>query len=457
MDLGVSSPQLDDASRGFSFMHNGPLDMRMDQSQTLDASEVVNKHDESDLIKIFRDYGEEKFARKIASNICKIRDEKNITSTLELADIVKKSVPYTNSRKHPATKVFQALRIEVNQELNELTDALPLLFDALKPQGRLLALTFHSLEDRIVKNFINYIVELIPDKEKKLQIMYGINGEEILTEKILDHFSGYENSKPVRIGNAAYSQKQNDIYGILMDAIHAEMKEFPSDFERSEEIWSIVKGIVWVVKNNWQKADKGIWEFRSEDQHFTFSKVLCWVAIDRAIKIANLVGKQQTALKWNPIKEAIKEDIETNAWNEEVQAYTQSYDSKYLDASVLLIEQYGFVSAEEERFKKTVKAIEKELAYNGLLYRYKNQDDFGLPSSSFTVCTFWFINSLIKIGEVEKAKKYFEDLLSYSNHLDLFSEDIDFDSKRLLGNFPQAYSHLALIDTALSFNAVKKN
>ncbi len=309
---------------------------------------------------------------------------------------------------------------------------------------------------RIVKNFINYIVELIPDKEKKLQIMYGINGEEVLTEKILDHFSGYENSKPVRIGNAAYSQKQNDIYGILMDAIHAEMKEFPSDFERSDEIWSIVKGIVWVVKNNWQKADKGIWEFRSEDQHFTFSKVLCWVAIDRAIKIANLVGKQETALLWIPIKEAIKKDIETNAWNEEVQAYTQSYGSKYLDASVLLIEQYGFISAVEERFKKTVKAIEKELEYNGLLYRYKNQDDFGLPSSSFTVCTFWFINSLVKIGEVEKAKKYFEDLVGYSNHLDLFSEDIDFDSKRLLGNFPQAYSHLALIDTALSINAVKK-
>ena len=308
---------------------------------------------------------------------------------------------------------------------------------------------------RIVKNFINYIVELIPDKDQKLQIMYGINGETVLTEQILEHFSGYENSKPVRISNAAYSQKQNDIYGILMDAIHAEMKEFPSDFERSEEIWSIVKGIVWVVKNNWQKADKGIWEFRSEDQHFTFSKVLCWVAIDRAIKIAKLVGKDKVALKWTPLKEAIKDDIEDHAWNEEIQAYTQSYGSKYLDASVLLIEQYGFVSAGEERFKKTVKAIEKELAFNGLLYRYKNQDDFGLPSSSFTVCTFWFINSLIKIGEVEKAKKYFEDLMSYSNHLGLFSEDIDFDSKRLLGNFPQAYSHLALIDTVLSFNSVK--
>ena len=163
MDLGVSSPQLDDAARGFSFMHNGPLDMRMDQSQTLDAKEIVNKYDESDLIKIFRNYGEEKFARRIASSICKIRDEKNITSTLELADIVKKAVPYNNSRKHPATKVFQALRIEVNQELNELSDALPFLFDALKPQGRLLALTFHSLEDRIVKNFFKEITKLPPD------------------------------------------------------------------------------------------------------------------------------------------------------------------------------------------------------------------------------------------------------------------------------------------------------
>ena len=163
MDLGVSSPQLDDAARGFSFMHNGPLDMRMDQSQTLDANEIVNKYDESDLIKIFRNYGEEKFARRIASSICKIREEQNITSTLELVDIVKKSVPYNNSRKHPATKVFQALRIEVNQELNELSDALPFLFDALKPQGRLLALTFHSLEDRIVKNFFKEITKLPPD------------------------------------------------------------------------------------------------------------------------------------------------------------------------------------------------------------------------------------------------------------------------------------------------------
>ena len=309
---------------------------------------------------------------------------------------------------------------------------------------------------RIVKNFIDFIVELIPDKAQKLQIMYGINGEQRLTEEFLDHLSGYKNSKPVRIGNAAYSQKQNDIYGILMDAIHAEIKEVKSDFKRTEEIWSIVKGIVWVVKNNWMKPDKGIWEFRSEDLHFTFSKVLCWVAIDRAIKVAKIVGKEDAVKKWNPIKIAIKKDIETKAWNEKVKAYTQSYGSDYLDASVLLIEQYGFVDANEDRFISTVNVIEKELAYDGLLYRYKNKDDFGLPTSSFTVCTFWFIKSLIKIGQFEKAKRYFENLLNYSNHLGLFSEDIDFKTKRLLGNFPQAYSHLALIDTALAFNFSNK-
>lgn len=310
---------------------------------------------------------------------------------------------------------------------------------------------------RIVKNFINYIVELIPDKDEKLQIMYGINGEKLLTEKILDHLSGYENSTPVRIGNAAYTQKQNDIYGILMDAIHAEMEQFPTDFERVEEIWSIVKGIVWVVKNHWQEPDKGIWEFRFEDQHFTFSKLLCWVAIDRAIKIALLLDKHQMAKKWKTIAQHIKKDIYSHAWDEELQAYTQAYGSKNLDASILLMEQYGFVTPQDDRFIKTVKAIEKELSYEGLLYRYKNEDDFGLPSSSFTVCTFWFIHCLIKIGETKKAKRYFDQLLGYSNHLGLFSEDLDFKTKRMLGNFPQAYSHLALIDVALLLNAENIN
>lgn len=307
---------------------------------------------------------------------------------------------------------------------------------------------------KMAKRFLRFIVDLIPDKDEKLQIMYGINKEKILTEEILDHLSGYQGSKPVRIGNAAYTQQQNDIYGILMDVIHQQLVSFSTDIENGEELWGITKGIVWVVNKHWRKADKGIWEFRSEDRHFTFSKVLCWVAIDRAIKVAAIFGKNNKRAKWQLLEEEIRDDILQNAWNSEVQAFTQSYGSDDLDASVLLMENYGFIEAADPKFVSTVKAIERNLSNDGLLYRYKNHDDFGLPSSSFTICTFWFINSLFKIGEHKKAQQWFDRLLRYSNHLGLFSEDIDFKTKRLLGNFPQAYSHLALIETAINLSKV---
>ena len=306
---------------------------------------------------------------------------------------------------------------------------------------------------QIVKNFIRYIIDLVPDKNEKLQIMYGISGEKTLTEETLEHIDGYQGSRPVRVGNAAYIQKQNDIYGILMDVIHYQIESYTQDDEKHEELWTIVKSIVWVVRKNWQLADKGIWEFRHEDRHFTFSKLLCWVAVDRAIKISNIIEGGKSASKWKSLREEIHNDIMENAWNTKKQAFTQSYQSEHLDASVLLMEYYGFIEGKDPKYIKTVKAIEKELMHEGLLFRYKNEDDFGLPSSSFTVCTFWFINSLYKIGEEDKAKSLFDKLLGYSNHLGLFSEDIDFNSKRLLGNFPQAYSHLALIDNALNFNA----
>ena len=304
----------------------------------------------------------------------------------------------------------------------------------------------------IVKNFIKFILDIIPDKNEKLQIMYGINGEKILTEKTLKHFSGYLDSSPVRIGNAAYSQKQNDIYGILMDAIHYQIEKFPTENNDYEELWSIVKSIVWIVKNNWKLPDKGIWEFRNEDKHFTFSKLLSWVAIDRAIKISVLINKSSNLEKWKLIRTEIYNDILNNGWNSKLGAFTQSYGSDDLDASLLLMESYDFINANDSMYIKTVKAIEKNLMNDGLLFRYKNKDDFGIPSSSFTVCSFWYINSLYKIGEKEKSKDYFKKILKYSNHLGLYSEDLDFKSKRLLGNFPQAYSHLALIDCALNFN-----
>ncbi|PCJ93380.1 MAG: glycoside hydrolase [Flavobacteriaceae bacterium] len=307
----------------------------------------------------------------------------------------------------------------------------------------------------IVKRYLQFIIDLIPDKDEKLQIMYGINKEKDLTEKTLEHLSGYKGSKPVRIGNGAHKQRQNDIYGILVDVIYEQLAKFDSDIDNGEELWGITKGIVWIVTNHWKEADKGIWEFRGDDRHFTFSKVLCWVALNRAVKIAKILGKTRKIAKWELIEQEIKDDIYKNAWNPEVNAFVQSYGSSHLDASVLLMESYGFIGAKNPKFVATVKAIEKELCNDGLLYRYKNEDDFGLPSSSFTICTFWFINSLFKIGEEERAMKYFDQLLSYSNHLGLFSEDIDFKTKRLLGNFPQAYSHLALIECAVNFS--KKN
>jgi GH15 family glucan-1,4-alpha-glucosidase len=304
----------------------------------------------------------------------------------------------------------------------------------------------------VAQRYLRFIVDLIPHKDEKLQIMYGINKEKKLTEKILDHLSGYKGSGPVRIGNAAFEQRQNDIYGILMDMIHTQLLRFPNDIENGEELWSLTKGIVWIVEKHWKEPDKGIWEFRTEDRHFTFSKVLCWVAIDRAIKIARVFRKQRKIDKWLPLEAEIREEILDKAWNDKAKAFTQSYGSPYLDASVLLMEPYGFIDALDPRYVATVKAIERELSQDGLLFRYKNEDDFGLPTSSFTICTFWFINSLFRIGEEERSREWFDRVLGYSNHLGLFSEDIDFKTKRLLGNFPQAYSHLALIECALNFS-----
>jgi GH15 family glucan-1,4-alpha-glucosidase len=282
--------------------------------------------------------------------------------------------------------------------------------------------------------------------------MYGINKEKQLTEETLSHLKGYENSAPVRIGNAAYIQKQNDIYGILVDVIYQQFKNFETSLDNSESLWTITRNIVKIVKDNWEKPDKGIWEIRTDEKHFTFSKVLCWVAIDRAIKIAKILRIKEYIEMWQPLADKIKNDIYQNAWNENVNAFTQFYGSNDLDAANLLMETYGFIDATDEKFVNTVLATERELCEDGLMYRYKNKDDFGLPSSSFTICTFWLINSLNAIGKRKMAKSMFEKLLSYSNHVGLFSEDIDFKTKRLLGNFPQAYSHLALIETAINLS-----
>jgi alpha,alpha-trehalase len=315
----------------------------------------------------------------------------------------------------------------------------------------------HLGQLNMVKRFMNFIIDIIPDKDEKIQIMYGINREKELTEQVLEHLSGYEQSYPVRIGNAAYIQKQNDIYGILMDVIYQQFDLFKTTLDNSEMLWTITRSIMRVVEENWKNPDKGIWEIRTEDKHFTFSKVLCWVAVDRSIKIAQIINMLDYATEWQFLADEIKHDIQLNAWNDEVKAYTQFYGSRDLDAANLLMESYGFINARDPRYIQTVKATQLELCSDGLMYRYKNADDFGLPSSSFTICTFWLINSLCAIGESKDARQLFNQLLSYSNHVGLFSEDIDFKTKRLLGNFPQAYSHLALIETAINLQKGEKS
>ncbi|WP_372755091.1 glycoside hydrolase family 15 protein [Labilibaculum sp.] len=304
----------------------------------------------------------------------------------------------------------------------------------------------------VAKRYLSFIMDIIPKKNEKIQIMYGINGEKKLSEYELEHLAGYEDSKPVRVGNAAYKQKQNDIYGILLDLIHQHFELFEDSLEHSEDLWTIVRSIVKVVEENWKKPDKGIWEIRGKSLHFTFSKVMCWVAFDRAVQIATLLKRDYYIEKWTILRHLVKENIMKKAWSEKKQAFTQYYGSEDMDASVLLMESYGFINANDEKYKSTVLTIQKELEHDGLMYRYKNQDDFGTPKSAFTICSFWMINSLFKIGRKKEAKEKFDRLLTYSNHLGLFAEDIDFVSKRMLGNFPQAYSHLAIIETALNFS-----
>lgn len=301
----------------------------------------------------------------------------------------------------------------------------------------------------VAKRFLNFVLDIVPYKDEKIQIMYGIHNQKKLTEMELPWLEGYMGSRPVRIGNAAYKQKQNDIYGILLDVIYQSFTLFRSDLDNMDELWTVVRTLARHIHKNWKKPDRGIWEFRSERRHFTFSKILCWVGMDRAEKIAELFAKQNDAKEWARLRDEIRTDIMKNGVDPEMGVLVQSYGSKSMDASNLLALHYGFFKADDKIYRDTVARSYDELCRNGLMYRYKTSDDFGVPRSSFTVCTFWMIRALFETGQVKKAHKLFRDLLRHSNHLGLFSEDMDFESKRLLGNFPQGYSHIALIDTAM--------
>ena len=288
------------------------------------------------------------------------------------------------------------------------------------------------------------------------QIMYGIRGERKLTEVILEHLDGYKGSKPVRIGNDAYHQKQNDSFGYLMDLVWQYYRLMPGTLDEIEDMWEMVKSILATVAEEWRNPDKGIWEIRGEEQHFVSSKVMCWVALDRGARIAAKLGKEEFAARWREEAEAIRRDVMEHGWKSERQSFSQAYGNLALDSSLLLMEPYGFIAANDPHYRKTVEAVRKALFRKGLMYRYNSEDDFGVPSSAFTMCTFWLIRALFVTGQRNEAKTLFSQVLRYGNHLGLFSEHLDFDTKEQLGNFPQAYSHLAIVNTALLFAEEKE-
>lgn len=298
------------------------------------------------------------------------------------------------------------------------------------------------------KKFMDFVMNQVI-KNDNIQIMYGINGETKLKENILNHLSGFKGSKPVRIGNAAYNQYQHDIYGELIDIIYLYFIYYGFKNKMIQKYWKFLKFIVNQIKFRWDTKDQGIWEFRGQMQHYTFSKFMCYVGIDRAVKIAQHFKKDDLANEWTNLREEIKEDLCKNGYNKKKEAFTIYYGSEDLDASLLLMAYHEFLSSDDQRLINTIKRVYDELRNDYLVQRYSIQDDFGKSESSFTICSFWLVEALIHIGEKEKAKQIFDKLIKNSNHLGLFSEDIDIKTKKLIGNFPQAYTHIALINCSI--------
>jgi GH15 family glucan-1,4-alpha-glucosidase len=301
-----------------------------------------------------------------------------------------------------------------------------------------------------VEAFIGWLKGRASDDAERgpLQVMYGIDGRRKLDEFALDHLCGYENSRPVRIGNAAYQQLQLDIYGEMMDAIYLANK-YGNPISYAG--WQGVQRMLDWLGKNWQRPDEGIWEVRGGAREFLHSRVMCWVAFDRALRLAQKRSLSGPLDVWQRTRDEIRNDIFTNFWNEELQSFVQSKGTKDLDASALLMPMVRFISPVDPMWLSTMRAIESRLIEDTLVRRYEVERTHvdGLPGEegSFTACSFWYVECLARAGELERAQLLFEKLLGYANHLGLYSEELGSNGQHL-GNFPQAFTHLALISAA---------
>jgi len=300
------------------------------------------------------------------------------------------------------------------------------------------------------KDFMDWIFNLCQNID--LQLVYRINGSPDLEEEEITELEGYKESKPVRIGNAAADQYQLDIYGELIDTIYIYNKSCrPITFE----FWLLIEKQVQMVIKNWEELDHGIWEIRNEKKAFLHSRLMCWVAMDRAIKIAEHRSFPYPEAEWHEVRSTIYNDIYHNFWNEEQQAWVQYKGASEVDASVLLMPLTHFISPMEPRWLSTLAAVKRELLQDVLVYRYRNTEEKfdGLDGEegTFNLCSFWYIEALAKSGEVDLAAEHFEKMIGYANHLSLFSEELGMRGEHL-GNFPQAFTHLALISAAVELN-----
>jgi GH15 family glucan-1,4-alpha-glucosidase len=297
-------------------------------------------------------------------------------------------------------------------------------------------------------DFFYFISDVAGDEGADLQVMYGIGGERELSEETLDHLAGYEGARPVRVGNGAYRQSQHDVWGAVLDSIYLHTK---SRDELPESVWPMLCRMVEAAIANWREPDRGIWEVRGEPQHFVSSKVMCWVACDRGARLARLREDQALAGRWQAAADEIQEDVLANGLDHR-RVFVQHYGSEALDASCLMLPLVRFLPADDERIVNTVNAIAEELTVDGLVLRYRVQEtDDGLrgEEGTFTICSFWLVSALAEIGETRRARQLCEKLLGYASPLLLYAEEIDPRSGRQLGNFPQAFTHLALINAVM--------
>jgi GH15 family glucan-1,4-alpha-glucosidase len=286
----------------------------------------------------------------------------------------------------------------------------------------------------------------------ELQVVYDVYGKARLPEDELDHLEGYAGSRPVRVGNGAHDQIQLDVYGEVLDAI-SRLAKTPDFFDR--DTIRFLNGLGRTVCEQWREPDAGIWESRSEPKHYTHSKVLCWVALDRLIKLHETHGLQIDADRFLAEREAIRDAVERRGYNKDLGTYTQVFDGEKLDASLLTFPWYGYIDADHPRMVSTCKMVSEKLGRSALMYRYSEDTDdgFSTPQGTFEICGFWAVDTQARQGRQEEASASFEQLLGYANEVGLFAEEIDADTGTALGNFPQAFTHVGVINAALTLGA----